>query len=160
MGTKIVWPSSKDRAFRAFAAPHDGGRATAMVSGRPSLYDMAHGFRVAANQLADRLDSNGSEPDVVFFPFAYLWRHYLELELKALLLVTVEYFGKGNVPKSPHHRIAEYWAELGPYLEQVADYEGNKESFEVVDKVIREFAGYDPDSFTFLTRRRRTAPPR
>lgn len=120
-----------------------------MVTERPTLYDMAHGFRVAVNQLAAKLDKGGSEPDVILFPFAYLWRHYLELELKALLYVSVEFFHEGKVPKIPHHRIGDYWDELHPLLTQLAEYEGNEDSLAVVDNVIREFAHYDPDSFTF-----------
>lgn len=149
MGTSTVWPKATNPAFTAFVIPDDGGRSTAMVSERPTLYDMAHGFRVAANQLAAKLDRGGSEPDVVFFPFAYLWRHYLELELKALLLVTVEYFREGGVPAKPHHRIVDYWDALLPFVRQLAEYEGNEESLDAVDRVIREVARYDPDSFAF-----------
>ncbi len=84
---QIPWPKKGDRLFR----PATGGRDRNVCLdfhrwwGFESLY--ANGFKAAADLVVQGYDSAKTPPyrDELFFPVAYLYRHYLELKMKELL---------------------------------------------------------------------------
>lgn len=52
----------------------------------PSWYRFAHGYRLAADELVARLSKRGAGEAFICLPILFLYRHSVELYLKALLL--------------------------------------------------------------------------
>jgi hypothetical protein len=106
------------------------------------------GFRRAAEMLYDGLVSRYSirDLDTVVFPYAACWRHYLELQLKSVLVQLRLATGRPSSSER-HHRVDLLWREAEPLLIQVSPSE--TADIENVGRLVRELARMDPDGQGF-----------
>jgi hypothetical protein len=105
-------------------------------------WDYARAYKAAACALYGQLNSAGNDGDVVALPYVYLWRHHVELCLKALL----QSFEEFNSPDPKHpfgHHLMELWREWH------RDPGSMDDEAREVEAVIAELASVDVDSFTF-----------
>jgi hypothetical protein len=91
--------------------------------------------------------------DVLVWPAIFLYRQYLELRLKAIII-------RGNMLQShvdcvypPIHEIDKVWKDCRPIIESLNTNSQSNPSalaeLEVMDKYIEEFSNLDENSFTF-----------
>jgi hypothetical protein len=112
-----------------------------------SLY--AEGFKRAADQLVeDLLDGSAHSPDLLIYPILFLYRHYLELRLKELIIASARLLGETpNVPG--HHTLTDLWAEVRPRLERIWPGPSARRHHDAIREHLREFCNLDPKSQAF-----------
>lgn len=147
--TGLAWPKKGDKLFRQDSAPHGlffqlGSRR--FYGGDPwTIY--ASAYRKSAEILVQQLLTSRNVPDYVVLPAVFNFRHYLELQLKALILQTQTLLDE--TPKvANEHRLETLWAELEKRAGRVSpDFKGQEVA--AVKACVRELAGLDHGSDAF-----------
>lgn len=110
-----------------------------------SLY--ASGYKEAADALVERVEERSSSQDTFVYPVLFLYRQYLELQLKMMVRTLRHLQGVGlDFPKG--HRIDALWTEADKLLRQAFPDESKVELIET-GRLISEFAKVDPLSTAF-----------
>jgi hypothetical protein len=100
--------------------------------------------------LSRAAEASPSADDTLVLPALFLYRHYLELQLKwlirraaSLLRITDDF--------KPHHDLARQWEDCKLLLAQAIPQEYSASEHEVshVGRIIKEMAKIDPDSYAF-----------
>lgn len=101
----------------------------------------------AADRLVRTLDKDYS--DFLTLPIVFLYRQYMELMLKDLIIMGNEKYGNPPIDFAKHgHNIDRCWNELKPLLLK-EDRARDSEEFEAAEACILEFSHIDDSSFTF-----------
>lgn len=141
------WPDGTERVF---GGRTDGQRTAARVLGM-SLSAYAAAYRSAAEQLFDGYVARGVTDNFMVFPLAFLWRHYLELTLKALWEVMP------SAPDFPNeHSLLKLWEPIEKYV--VARWPASGENG-FVASAIKKVHEVDPDGDGFRYPMRRNRSP-
>jgi len=112
-----------------------------------SLY--AEGFKRAADQLVeDLLEARAFAPDLLIHPVLFLYRHYLELRLKELIIVSGKLLGE-TYAVPPQHELMTLWVEVRPRLERVWPGVSAKKYHDAIEERLREVCRVDPGSYAF-----------
>ena len=110
-----------------------------------SLY--ASGYREAADTLVAKVEEHSTNQDTFVYPVLFLYRQYLELQLKMLVRTLRHLLDIGrDFPKG--HRIDALWTEADKLLRQAFPTESKAELIET-GRLIHEFANVDPLSTAF-----------
>ena len=136
----LKWPQRDDKAFKGSGSRKDCLLDDFVVAD-PWAY--ACGFKFAADKLVDAASADSDNPDLLFFPIAYLYRHYLELELKNFLvrargldLVSVK--DKTLIK----HNLHKLWNKARKAI--TARWPNDPCNLDTVEKIILEFHRVDP----------------
>jgi hypothetical protein len=84
--------------------------------------------------------------DYVAIPIVFLWRHYIEIRLKELIIASGALLGKRQ-KHAKTHDLVNLWGQARPLLKnaaQVSDRELKR-----ADTIIKQFANVDPSSEHF-----------
>ena len=156
---RYPWPSPNDRLFprQSRPAPPSSDQALFEELIRPELgYYFREGYYHAgeflARQLLDAPSPFQAHPGMVF-PMLYVYRHYIEISLKALIGVYVGLSGesvKDGFNPIKEHSLARLWNEVRRLCELAipASPEGDTTDVDV-GRLINEFNQYDSSSQTF-----------
>ena len=110
-----------------------------------SLY--ASGYKEAADILVQRVEAHNAGQDTLVYPALFLYRQYLELQIKDLIRQARRLLDKpGNFPK--HHRIDNLWKVCHELLSEVSPNDSVTELNEIA-RLIGEFSAVDPSSEGF-----------
>lgn len=141
----FAWPSSKDSLL---TPPDDYWTLADLAWQRKDLTGRLMGYRRAADVLYESMTESTStgDRDTVTYPYGMIWRHWLELQLKSLLIDLRAMTGTPT-PKKAHHRIDTLWAEVRGLMAQVLGSEDDAAAD--VHRVIAELATIDPDGQGF-----------
>ena len=121
--TEMMW---RDRAF---------------YSNDPEWIRYVDGYKDAADRLVER-----HEADFLVYPTMYLYRQYLELQLKSLLRRLYLYHGiQSSYPKT--HDLDELWRIARPLIEK--KYPQDAADNDHIGARIEEFNRIDPSSLAF-----------
>lgn len=141
--TPPSWPQPGDKLF----VP-GFGRTVAHLGGYGTNFNRyAIGYKEAADALIDRTCEKDYGADLQFYPIAFLYRQYLELRLKDLLI------SGGRVvydeSKLTHgHDLKRPWAEVRKILESV--WPGtHAEEMDALGNCIEELCQLDAKSMSF-----------
>jgi hypothetical protein len=138
-------PSITARKF--FSPPATSPHLVVFGATVPDWYKFAHGYKIAAEVLISRLNERGVISERVCLPILFLYRHYVELSLKALLLDLGELTdGDQEIPGS--HALIPLWKNLRTRL---LGFDPGQESpwLDRAEVLIKELDTLDPRSFTF-----------
>ena len=144
---EIHYPKTTDTLIEA-----GGGKAaktlfTDLMAGKWSIY--AHGYKRAADELVDKVEGEAPD-DVLILPIVFLYRHYVELTLKDLILRLVSLCGLHIEPKQiTGHKLPPLWELAKQHLHCVKEEMQDKEVVPALDKLIGELQDLDPDSMHF-----------
>jgi hypothetical protein len=105
------------------------------------------GYREAADLLVRQVEERGGIQDMLVYPILFLYRQYLELEIKDLIrqgrrLQNIP----GDFPQ--HHHIVGLWGICHQLLSEIAPNDSVEELREI-DRLIEEFSTVDPTSMAF-----------
>jgi hypothetical protein len=105
------------------------------------------GFRRGARHLVEQVDRSGRDQDYLVFPILFLYRHYLELQLKRLIsrgrqLLDLE------EPTPRSHDLWRLWQTCRTILDQVSPGDAVEE-LNIVGEHIRTLAAIDPTAQAF-----------
>jgi hypothetical protein len=119
-------------------------------------YSYSEGYRLAGRVLADHVIQNRWDTDFLVYPIVFLYRHYVELQLKRLIpngafLTGQSLSGPDWKLLSSCHNLEQLWRLLEPILRKLA-----KEGFgikpneiEATGSYIRQIHNIDEGSFSF-----------
>lgn len=113
------------------------------------------GYREAADKLVHDVVETGTNQDTLVFPISFLYRQYIELQLKLIIRKSRIFLEEGA--KFPeHHRINDLWNTANSLMakiikehdQSISEYI-TKEDIEAIKIIITEFVKVDPESFAF-----------
>ena len=139
-----VWPKLDDRLFRNDSDLESTAR---LNIGGKSFDSYAIGYKRAGDALAIRFIDKWQGNEILLFPMIFLYRQYLELRLKELLLS-----GKRSVGESGDfeetHELPRLWK---PCQKILAEHwpEEPCETWDNVSRLIDEFHKIDPSGEAF-----------
>ena len=111
------------------------------------FFPYADGYKEGAEKLViDCIKGDGTK-DILIYPIVFLYRQYIELRLKEIIIGLHYCLGEGNdFPK--HHRIDKIWDEMVELYKRLGE-DTSGEDFKNGQRLIYEFATSDPLSMTF-----------
>ncbi len=113
------------------------------------------GYREAADKLVHDVVESGVNQDVLVFPISFLYRQYIELQLKHIIQESRIFLEEGSgFPE--HHRIDDLWDTANSLMakiikdrdQSIKEYI-SKEDVLTIKTIITEFVKVDPESFAF-----------
>lgn len=118
-----------------------------------SLY--IEGYREAADKLVLEVIKSATDQDILVFPISFLYRQYIELQLKHIILESRIFLCEGkNFPE--HHRIKDLWDTANSLMSKIIKYHDptinnyiTKADVQLIQTIITEFVKVDPDSYAF-----------
>lgn len=141
------WPKKGDRAFLPSISTADQARLEAFVL--PSAEAYAAGFQRAADMIVDAAQSDDLNPDDLFFPVAYLYRHHLELMLKELVRLGTRLGAMETCDDIlGKHNLHKLWDRAKHLIKQVWPDSPDGE-LKAVEQVILELHKHDPSGQAF-----------
>lgn len=120
--------------------------------GDPGFYPKLAGCLGAADFLFHRCNSILLKNRM--FPVLFLLRNALELSIKQLFSIRVEYFASCRAKQGSHRLFRDLWKNVKPFLSRYAQDTSQDLSYlEIVEKNLREVAQIDPngDAFRYPT---------
>lgn len=119
-------------------------------------YAMA--YKVAADRLVDGQQRGPIKELYQVFPIMFLYRHYLELKLKEILLILRDWEGSTDTKPWPGHRLPQSWNEVRQLLEKFDNgiiedcYDGPLEEaaaiYDAIERRVKEFNEIDSEAET------------
>ena len=108
----------------------------------------ATGYKQAADQLVINMSETGSGRDSLVFPILFLYRHYLELRFKDIIIVGAQLLDDRR--SSPeHHKLKDLWPVAQKLARRAWPKSKTPPEFELIDHIVSEFIKFDPESFAF-----------
>lgn len=113
------------------------------------------GYREAADNLVHDVVESSNNQDLLVYPISFLYRQYIELQLKHIIRESRIFLEDGNsFPE--HHKIRDLWFTANGLMTKIIkehdatikEYIRNSD-IEIIQKIITEFVKVDPDSFAF-----------
>lgn len=108
----------------------------------------AVGYKQAADFLVERVSQERRYQDTLVYPIAFLYRQYLELRLKQLILAGRALLDIQSNEDNLHHGIDKLWKQCRNILEMIEPDE-TADDFDDINKCIAEFTLIDPSSTAF-----------
>jgi hypothetical protein len=113
----------------------------------------SRGFRLAAHHLAAQSSDTGPEQGFLIYPIVYLYRHHVELVLKAIITSAFGLLNRElteqDLKTLGRHGLSELWREAWPLLDSVCKCASTLPfpalELEGVDSYIRQIHEHDPD---------------
>jgi len=142
--TQTPWPIAGDTLFREGSGAWENGR---LDWGHDRWEIYATGYKSAADILAERCLERQFPADLLIYPIGFLYRHYLELRLKELVISGQQLLDEP--PDLQHvHRLDVLWISSRKILERVWP-EGSVMDLDAVQACITELCQVDPQSVSF-----------
>lgn len=151
------WPKKGDRAFAPSISPEDQTRLEAFVMPTDGTYLV--GFQRAADMILEAAQSDDLNPDDLFFPVAYLYRHHLELMLKELVCLGVRVGSlEGCRSILGGHNLHKLWNKAKHLIKEVWP-DSPADDLNAAEKMILDFHKLDPTGQAFRYARDKNGTP-
>jgi len=113
------------------------------------------GYKEAADTLVVKVAESGCGQDTLVYPIAFLYRQYIELQLKKIIRDSRHLLEDGSgFPE--HHKIKPLWDVANGLMKKViAEIDGSageyitQEDLKAISAIIDAFVEVDPESFAF-----------
>lgn len=105
----------------------------------------ADGYKLAADTLVDQVEGHPPE-DCLIAPILFLYRHWVELKLKELIL-SLKVFSVAEINRPNHHSLYDLWFIVKSNLHCLRG--SSNRDFINLEARIRELNGLDPDGERF-----------
>jgi hypothetical protein len=137
------WPQTGDKLF----VPGHGRKVAYLGGFGTDFSRYAIGYKDAADALIDRTFEKDSGADLQFYPIAFLYRQYLELRLKQLL-ISGGHLVYDESKLTHGHDLRRHWAEVRKILESVWPAT-HTEEMDALGRCIEELCQLDAKSMSF-----------
>jgi hypothetical protein len=108
----------------------------------------AMGYKMAGDVLVQYIKDNDRYQDFLVYPIAFLYRQYLELRLKELILVGSALLNKDfTIPKT--HDLVSLWRQARPNMEAVWSGSETRVYLNMVEDRLKELCDLDSGSYVF-----------
>lgn len=116
------------------------------------------GYKEAGDLLLENA-LHGGKQHVLLYPIVFLHRHYIELQLKEIILNNWAYLGTAEHFPS-HHNIEDLWEicrdnfrkideVIDPQFTKTEKYKRITDIYDALEADVKRFAEWDPDSVSF-----------
>lgn len=144
----ILWPDVPATLFGSDARFPMQNAHVGYVLERQDVYAYREGYRRGAMILAERAHASDEPPELLVWPVAWLWRHYLELALKETIATGKLLEEESAGWQWPHgHVLARLWRDARRYVEPHGDPDAPE--LTNVASIIAEFDALDRDATGF-----------
>ena len=126
---------------------------------KPGWDSYAIAYKTAGDRLVDGLQRGPKSELYQVFPIVFLYRHYLELKLKEILRVLLDWDGNRDDEIPRIHDLTTLWATVRQLLEKFdndviehcenAGLEEAAAIYHAIEQRVIEFDDIDPGSFNF-----------
>ena len=141
---EIPWPKAGDNLFQS---GDDWWNNASLEHATYGWELYASGYKEAADCLAEHVAETGRRANLFVYPIAFLYRHYLELRLKELIIA-----GQDLLERDPDlrhvHRLDLLWTTCRSILEEVWS-NSSRDPLNAVEECIKQFVQIDPESISF-----------
>jgi hypothetical protein len=139
------FPLADDQLFRLDLPDWKNSAIINWGTGKFPFY--AEGYKEGAKALIVESLSKQGMNDILVYPIVYLYRQYVELRLKEVIMTTR--YCNGDQKDFPAiHNISQLWAELKKEYVELGE-SATSDDFENANRVINEFSKIDPMSVAF-----------
>ncbi|WP_298327077.1 hypothetical protein [Asticcacaulis sp.] len=145
LNSEFTWPETGDKLFVSPGQTLDEGTLTPHAWTRLVL--MADGYREAADKLVDAVATESFLQSTVVYPIIFLYRHFLELELKYVLATYGRHFDQEADWNS--HKLTDLWKKVRPIIETARNGTDDGGATDAVEACVKEMSAADPMSFSF-----------
>lgn len=138
------WPKSGDSLFAG------GDWEAEALAGGSSDWVLAYAtaYKEAADAVVEAVQAKNVPPDAVSYAVVFLYRHYVELMLKGLIILGAK-LEQINVDYSEDgHKIDLLWTRCRAFLERTFP-DGEKADTDAVEERIKELISKDPSGEAF-----------
>jgi hypothetical protein len=105
------------------------------------------GYWKAADVIFERVVATGRDQDMLVYPYLMCWRHFVELQLKNLILLSRRYLRESiELPRT--HRLDVLWRIVRECLERAWPNDHHRE-LDDAEQIILQLDGFDPTSEHF-----------
>jgi hypothetical protein len=140
-------PRFPDASDQMFTSIFDW-RANACVNWCRDGWNLyAAGYKKAGDVLVAQIETDGHSQDLLVYPVLFLYRQFIELELKDLLRAGAA-LHEVDQPAWQHHRLDDLWSRCLKLVEATSPDDSLLELTQT-GRLIGEFARVDPTSFAF-----------
>lgn len=142
--SSIPWPRKGDELLKGDVDWWNN----ACLNFLPDQWDIyADGYKRAADLLVKYVRSARSGQDALVFPIVFLYRQYIELRLKELIIHGNHLL---NIPDEfpKHHKIDQFWRQGRKIMEKMWP-NGPAGDLDAVEECIQQFSQKDPSSMAF-----------
>jgi hypothetical protein len=134
---------------------------------RGGAHAFAEGYRLGAGLLVTQVVEHQENQDYLIYPIVFLYRHHIELALKALIGRAPILIGRAlTTEEEKHlgmHRLDLLWQDLRPMFSQICTASGwgppIEADLEGVDNYIQQLTSLDPYSYSFRYTRSKKGDP-
>jgi hypothetical protein len=149
-------PKKGDILFRP-ASPEEGnsdGWQMNAVVGKADDYAYSEGYRLAGRIVADYVIQKPLYADFLVYPIVFLYRHYVELQLKRLIPMGArlvnQVMSEADHKTLREHPLDKLWALFEPILQKAAQgtVPMTPEGIEGLGWYVSELNKFDPGSFS------------
>jgi hypothetical protein len=154
----VIGSLSPPRTSDVLFGPGEDYEANACISHWIEVdYVYTAGFRRAGLRLAEHACQTGSDQDFLIYPIVYLYRHHVELVLKAIAGTAVALLAR-ELTEADHrslagHDLSRLWDTTRPLLNPVCALVPNppfpEHDLQGIDSYIRQLHEHDPDGQRF-----------
>jgi hypothetical protein len=131
------------------SGPIPGLNACVGENGGPyDLVDYGKGFFEGAQEIVEALKTKHLLIDVLVYPVCFAFRHGIELYLKAILKIAVQ-FNDSGLQYEKNHSIEEYWAEIRIEFEKLDDCVLDRTEISIASDLVADFVKIDPTGQVF-----------
>lgn len=113
------------------------------------------GYREAADKLVHDVVQSGTNQDILVFPISFLYRQYIELQLKHIIRES-RIFLEEEASFPENHKIGDLWNTVNSLMVRIIkDHDKSiknyitREDVQTIKMIITEFVKVDPESFAF-----------
>jgi hypothetical protein len=140
-------PLWQPETSRLFTAEANHSHLIAMpVSGEQGWPSYEQGYLMAAQQILARIAETGSDQDFLVYPLVFLYRQYLELQLKLVIHLGRELYGGRGAPMNTHSLTALWDVAVG-YIHRT--WPDDTQNTTPIRADLEEFDSLDRGSYAF-----------
>lgn len=157
-GMRLMGKSSdpltrKDKLFPKEENLTEEERRNTLITKDVSWDSYCIAYKDAADILVQHIESINYRRDDLVYPIMFLYRHFLELVIKKLIIKATVYDQDIKLPKKFYnlHQLDKLWSICEEYLlKALPDLtDKDKDDFEEIDRIIKEFCTRDKYSTEF-----------
>ncbi|MBD3338588.1 MAG: hypothetical protein GF353_05750 [Candidatus Lokiarchaeota archaeon] len=143
---KLSWPEKKKSIFSE--RKDWWNKASLEISSNTEgLAIYTQSFKDAGDRLVEYAQSDKTSINFLVFPILFLYRHYIELALKEIILSATQYLEKENNAINSHN-LSHLWDETKKLISEV-DLDIPEDEIVAVENQIIQFHKLDMSSMTF-----------
>ena len=130
-----------------FKGVEDWQHDSIIANKRDEWYHYSFGYLKAAEIIESDLIKNPIDRDFLIYPLIYLYRHYLEIVMKDIIIITNKLLGYSGFTPKGGHDLMRLWNESQNILKEF--YDDYPEPASSIEEKIKEFYNVDIKSDNF-----------